>query len=382
MAFPFKGIFPICRHSGQPKADAVIDLAWEIADKWRKGQNAYRSNLAFPFSIRYHAFVSMQGNYIDAFAKRIFGRVLVFTDFLEHYADKRFVSAIDTKQIEPAPTHYLGKDGDERIVDLVFHCPLKAGGTTTAVVVFEHQSGNLKHIPRKLHKYISAIWEAETKEGKSLSAPYFIVLRTGKRPHRKRYPTMADALPKDENGMPIGKMVELEYDVVDLPSWDFDKLVGGAVLRSALGMLHTMTGGHLDEFPRALLPLLELPDGEKVELTKELVDFVARAFAASNRRLDVLTVSKAVEPILRDRGHTMKTIFEEQQDIGRAQGKAEGKAEGKIETLLAILRKRFGRVPRETEKAVRSMSDPVALESWAVEAATCASLADFVKALR
>ena len=62
------------------------------------------------------------GNYIDTFAKQMFGRVLVFVDFLLHYADKKFVAEIDTERIQLAPTHYIGAKGDERIVDLVFRC--------------------------------------------------------------------------------------------------------------------------------------------------------------------------------------------------------------------------------------------------------------------
>jgi hypothetical protein len=65
-----------------------------------------------------------------------------------------------------------------------------------AVIIFEHQSHSLKAILEKLLRYISAIWDAERKEGKPLSAPYFIVLRTGKKPHKDRYPTLADSLPK------------------------------------------------------------------------------------------------------------------------------------------------------------------------------------------
>ena len=145
------------------------------------------------------------GNYVDAFVKWMFGQVLVFTDFLSHYADQSFVSQINLKRIKPAPTHYIGQKGDERIVDLVFQCPIKNGnGTLMAVIVFEHQGGNLKKIPRKLHKYISAIWDAETKEGKKvLSAPYFIILRTGKKPHRGPKPTMADSLPKGCDGVSV-----------------------------------------------------------------------------------------------------------------------------------------------------------------------------------
>ena len=117
------------------------------------------------------------GNIYDTFVKRMFGRILVFIDFLLHYADKRFVDEIDIDKIAPAPTHYIGGEGDERIADLFFQCPLKDGnGSLMAVIVFEHQSTSLKKIPLKLHKIISAFWTAEAKEGKNLSAPYFIVL--------------------------------------------------------------------------------------------------------------------------------------------------------------------------------------------------------------
>ena len=133
------------------------------------------------------------GNYIDVFVKRMFSQLVVFVDFLLFYADQEFVHAIDLTKIAPAPTHYIGKDGGERIVDLVFQCPLKDGqGDLMAVIIFEHQSGSLKEIPLKLHKYISSIWDAEKKAGKPLSAPYFIVLRTAKEPHRRPLPKMAD----------------------------------------------------------------------------------------------------------------------------------------------------------------------------------------------
>jgi hypothetical protein len=326
------------------------------------------------------------GNYIDAFVKQMFSRVMVFVDFLAYYADPKFVAEVDLKKIKPAPTHYIGKGGDERIVDLVFQCPLKNGnGYLMAVIIFEHQSSSLKAIPRKLHKYISAIWDAETKAGKKvLSAPYFIVLRTGKKPYKGRYPKMSDSLPKGHDGRPVGKAVEVEYDVVDLPAWDFDKLVGGTVLRLALGMLHKMAGDAVEEFPAALLPLLEIDDeGQKIELTQDLLNFVMKAFAAHNRQVDELALNKVLQPILKEKEQTMiKTLFEQKIDEGIAIGEARGEARGKIEALLTVLRARFKKIPKETEKTIRQMTDSVALESWTVHAATCPSMNEFVKALK
>ena len=67
---------------------------------------------------------------------------------------------------------------------------------------------------------------------------------------------------------------------------------------------------------------------------------------------------------------------------GEARGKAEGKAEGGRNTVLAVLRARFKRVPKEIEQAIFAMSDPIALESWAVHAVTCQSLDEFSEAVR
>ena len=307
-----------------------------------------------------------QGNYIDTFVKRMFGQVLVFADFLVNYADPKFVDEVDVTQIQSVPTHYIGKDGDERIVDLAFKCPLKNGDDSLmAIILFEHQSGSLKKIPQKLLRYISAIWDTEMKDGKPLSAPYFIVLRTEKRPHRGAYPTMSDLLPRGRDGKPLGHVPEIRYDVVDLPAWDFGKLIGGTVLRLALGMLHKMTGGNLDEFPEVLKLLSEITDEEQqIILTKELIDFVDRAFAAHNRELDETVVGKALKPIFKGKERAMiKTMFEKLEAIGEARGEARGAVRGKAEMVLKALRKKFKKVPKGIERSVLAMSDPIALES-------------------
>ena len=330
------------------------------------------------------------GNVYDTFVKRFFGRIMVFVDFLLWYADAEFIAEIDLTKIRPAPTHYIGKDGTERITDLVFTCPLKhGGGSLMAVIIFEHQSRSLREIPRKLHKYLSAIWDAERKAGaKILSAPYFIVLRTHKKPHRGSYPTMAALVAKGRDGKPLGHVPEIKYKVVDLPAWDFNKLVGGPVLRLALGILQTMTVGDENNIPTAFLPLQEISDEEqKVELTQELLDFVANALASHNRRMDDAMLSRILKPIFHDKEQAMiKTIFEEREAIGEARGFAKGKAENvagaKAGAILAILRAKFQRVPKGIEKAICQMTDSVALDSLAVHAAQSNTLSEFGEALK
>ena len=323
---------------------------------------------------------SKPGNIFDAFAKQMLGRIFVFVDFLLHYADKKFVDEIDLDNIQQAPTHYIGSGGTEQIMDLIFHCPLKNGNSSLmAVIIFEHQSGSLKKIPQKLLKYIATIWDAELKEGKPLSAPFFIVLRTGKKPHRGRLPRVSDLLPKGKDGKPLGMAVEIEYSVVDLPAWNFNELVGGTVVRLVLGMLHKLAGGNIDDLPVALRPLMEISDLEqRVDLAKDVMPFAAKVFAANNRRLDEAQMNEILKPIFKGKERAMiKTIFEEKYDAGKAEGEAKGSTETAREIILESIREKFGKVPKNIERAINQMNDPIALKSLAVRTGNCKTLAEF-----
>jgi hypothetical protein len=318
-----------------------------------------------------------QGNIYDAFAKQMLAQILVFADFLTYYADKKFVAEINTKQITSVPTHYISKGGREQILDLAFHCPLKHGdGSLMAVVIFEHQSGSSKKMPQKLLRYISAIWDAELKEGKKvLSAPYFIVLRTGKKPHKGRFPKLSDLLPKGSDGKPLGKAVEIEYDVVDLPAWDFGKLVGGAVLRLTLGILHKMTSGNLDELSEALKPLLEIANaGKRIDLAKDMLPFVTKVFAVNGRHLDVEQIDELLTPIFNGKERAMiKTVFEEREEVGEIRASRN--------LVLTVLRSKFGKVPKRIENAVSQKNDPIVLESLAAQIVRCNTLGEFAELL-
>ena len=330
------------------------------------------------------------GNYVDKFVKRMFGQILVFVDFLLNYADQRFISEIDLSKISPVPTHYIthiSQEFKEHILDLMFKCPLKnRSGELMAVIIFEHQTKSLKKIPRKLHKYINAIWDAEEMAGQKLSAPYFLILRTAEKPHRGPLPKMSGLLPKGRDGRPLGKIVEGEYDVVDLPAWDFDKLIGGPVLRLALGVLKAMAGDDT-EFPKALQPLFEITDEEQqFELTKEVIDFATIALVARGRKVDEAMLCRALNPVFKGKERLMiTTIFEERERKAVAEAEEKNapkwKAEGKAEIVLKLLQDKFNKIPKRIENAVRSMTDPTALESLAVHVMHSKSLKEFEEAL-
>ena len=95
--------------------------------------------------------------------------------------------------------------------------------------------------------------------------------------------------------------------------------------------------------------------------------------------IDAIAASAAVETIFKGKGPIMmKTIFDAKYD----EGVADGKSELGRNMVLTVLRAKFKRVPREVEKTIRAISDPIALESWAAQAATCQSMEEFAEALR
>lgn len=66
----------------------------------------------------------------------------------------------------------------------------------------------------------------------------------------------------------------------------------------------------------------------------------------------------------------------------KKEGVAIGIAQGKADIVLTLLRNKFTKVPKRIENAIRSMTDPTALESLAVHVLHCQSLEEFEKALR
>ena len=63
--------------------------------------------------------------------------------------------------------------------------------------------------------------------------------------------------------------------------------------------------------------------------------------------------------------------------IGVAKGRAEEKTEARREMLLEFLRGKFGKVPKNIERAINQMNDSIALKSLAARTGNCKTLEEF-----
>jgi len=106
-------------------------------------------------------------------------------------------------------------------------------------------------------------------------------------------------------------------------------------------------------------------------------------YAMSVAKIGVEQVAKAFSKILSEReaNDMARTTAEELWIGGETKGRAEGRAVGKAEAVLTILRTKFSRVSKETEKAVRQMTDPIALDSLIVHATQSNTMDEFIDGL-
>ncbi|GHT42346.1 hypothetical protein FACS189443_5260 [Planctomycetales bacterium] len=146
-----------------------------------------------------------------------------------------------------------------------------------------------------------------------------------------------------------------------------------------------------DEFNEAMLPLAEIADEEeRVELTKEIIVFVAKVMAVHNKRLDDEKIKKALKPVFYERTENMvKTIFEEKYYAGVAEGRADAVAtekpkwiaEGQALSVQSVLNARFHTVTSKVQKQLSAIADVSRLENLVGQAAVCPTLKDFEKLL-
>jgi hypothetical protein len=72
----------------------------------------------------------------------------------------------------------------------------------------------------------------------------------------------------------------------------------------------------------------------------------------------------------------VETFMETIADVLKAEGRRAGEIHSRQQTLVRLLRLRFGRVPRATEQLIRATEDTSRLDTWLDKFATAETLAD------
>jgi hypothetical protein len=213
---------------------------------------------------------------------------------------------------------------------------------------------------------------------KSFPYPIVVILYHGKRPwgELRRMRDLIDGVP------------ELAKDFLDVPIFLIDlslippeQLKGHPALLALLETLQLGSAGKLEAgFDRVTSRLTAVRNDPRA--TGWMTAIVR--YTLSICRIGQEVIFTAFTKIL-DEKEAKKMAMSTAQELrleGEARGKVEGKVEGKKETILDVLKGRFGKVPKTIRNTVNSYSDLTALQSLSVLAGSCKSLDEFEDGLR
>jgi hypothetical protein len=305
----------------------------------------------------------------------------LMADLLRYYtqklADQQAVNLLDLKHLECKSPVTVDEQLVEGIGDLRFSTSFKGSKRKSNVfLLFEHQSSIDPDFRLRGLGYIIRSYEEfrELTKGKEkLPYPVVVVLYHGKVPW-KHLPEM-DELIEIAPGMKTG-LLDYLLILIDISELKPEQFQGHPVLQAVLESLQLASQGRLvAEFDRVMDRLTAVKTDPRMK--GWLRSFARYAMTVTKIGMKVGTelIVKAFSKILSEReaSDMAKTMAEELL----IQGKAEGKAEIGREIILESLRERFGKVPKNIEKAINQMNDPIALKSLAVRTSSCKTLAEF-----
>ncbi|MDR2705809.1 MAG: Rpn family recombination-promoting nuclease/putative transposase [Planctomycetaceae bacterium] len=326
-------------------------------------------------------------NFHDEFVRAVFANIELVIEFLKLYLGKtregrKLLELLDLKRIRLEPTQFFGPEGRQRIADLIFWIPLKHGkGLAGVVFVFEHKSERKRSLPFQLLKYLVAIWNKFFSEAKNpespnfvLPAPLLIVLHNGSKPIINK-PMLDEYIEKVVGTKQF--IPKFDYIMVDLSVLTPDEFGTAPLLRVILELLKRATDGTLYDVRKQILePLAEIRDDEKTRYwIQQILRYMDKAIKNKKKELTPESIDEVIKPVYKERSTNMSLTFLE---------KLEANAERKTgqDMVLAVLQDKFTKIPAKIETAIREISDPIALKSLCVHAASCRTLKEFATELK
>ena len=328
----------------------------------------------------------------DRFARKVIGDPLIAADLLRHYTEPVIGEHVDLDSLKPEPTQNFGKEFKELVKDIAFVSHLvDKKGKSEVLIIAEHKSKPEPFVILQLLVYLVFTWykrwtdagRPQSTKNFRLPMPVLVVLYNGKDDWKGELnirDLVASVPPELEQFIP-----EVKVLLIRLNRFDVDHLPGKPETQAVVeSMIRATDGTFVAGLESILGRFTDLSLDDRInELIQDIIYYCDLVEVVTPDELD----KAIINTIKGEKGIKMvqtikKGISQIAWEGGVAAGEVKGRVEGKVETLLKILRTRFCRIPKDVEKTILSMTDPVALDSYAVHAATCQSMAEFSQAVR
>ncbi len=303
------------------------------------------------------------------------------------------IDRIDFRRMTVDNTTYVASDFRHLSADLVLKAPFRTGKRgrgqrfITLYILLEHQSEPDGWMLFRVLGYLMQIWKGQLRawEAEHGSAVGFrmqpvvpIVLYTG----TTGWNNLGRLIDLIEAGDQFPQMIpEFQPLFVSLPAIDGQRLESEAGYLGWVLELIQQRNARPEEFRalvRRVTEHLETMPGAERSRWLQLLSYI-RALIYHDRE-------PSEQPRLQEQILNSVETDEHRREV-RAMGQSmaeflleKGYREGAVATLRQVLldqlRKRFGKIPKATERAIAATDDQTRLQTWIVRFATASSLAD------
>jgi predicted transposase YdaD len=303
----------------------------------------------------------------------------------------RLLERMDFARRTIDPTTYIAADYRHLASDLVLKVPFRTRRgrrTITLYILIEHQSEPDPLMRLRVLDYVIQIYKRQARDWlarhASLKGFRFdpvlpVVLYTGLSSW-PQLPRVAELVKQGEEF--TGVIPDIDPHYVDLPDVVPERLEGVGPLGWVLELIQQRRA-RPKEFEalvqRVIERLEEMPARER-QRWLELLSYIQaliyhdREVAERERLREVILTSVRTDERRLEVETMTRTIAEALREEGRQEGHQEGAVSALQQTLLNLLRAKFDRVPRATEKVIRATRDPGRLDAWLVRAGTASTL--------
>jgi predicted transposase/invertase (TIGR01784 family) len=280
--------------------------------------------------------------------------------------------AINWKQLTPLPGSFVDSQFQSSHTDLLFSAPI-AEKEAMIYLLFEHQSTPDPHLPLRLLRYLSRIWERCIKDQpRGTPLPVILQVVLSQNAEVWNVPTKFSEL----LNLPTVLASELapfipdfEYRHLQLAQMAFETIPGTPAGILVLRVMKAERLGQLLEDPIWQEHLLN-------DTPAELLQMILRYMLGAD--IDMAGFKDKVKVI--SNPETRSTAMTLAQQF-RQEGRQEGHQQGRQVSIIETLEVRFDLVPSGLQEAIREVNDDARLRELQRTAIRCTFLEEFAALL-
>jgi Putative transposase, YhgA-like len=317
---------------------------------------------------------------------------------LEHPANARELMTLtatrlhdrmDFARMTVDPTSYIAADYRHLASDLVLRVPFRVASgrrTLTLFILIEHQSEPDPLIGLRVVDYVVQIYKRQARNWlagqRSLKGFLFdpvlpVVLYTG----LSSWPALPRVAELVKEGQEFVALIpDLDPLYVNLPEVAPAMLEGAGPLGWVLELIQQRQA-RPQEFRalvvRVVRRLEEMPARERLRWL-ELLSYIRALVYHDREPSEQDELREVIAGSVRTDEHRreVEDMFRSGADVLIEQGRQEGAVRALQRALVNLLRTKFDRLPRATEKVIRTTQDLGQLNAWLVRAGTASTLAE------